>query len=315
MQIHEIFQPTNEGILKGIATAAGSALTRAAHNYLGTTPAAPNPYVDRSAQINKMVQPLSAGLAQTQFKNWNDALKQYGVDSPLKLDPKTQQTLKSSIIRNANKTFGVYDLLKFAHNIEPGHRQDADETQKNITDIVDQLMTKPGQQTQQDWNEFVKNAQQASILTRMYSGTGYTGTDGKGVDVSFDGTIYSTPDRELDPKNPADAKIIDQAMKTKRFKTVPPTTNAPPAPPAPTEVQVGPGKRIKVQIPRTNAIYYKTAAGWTNELGAKVENPAAISQLEQYADAGYGKEENIAPAARPVPKKTARKRKGKRRVR
>ena len=314
MQIHEIFQPTNEGILKGIATAAGSALTRAAHNYLGTTPAAPNPYVDRSAQINKMVQPLSAGLAQTQFKNWNDALKQYGVDSPSKLDPKTQQTLKSSIIRNANKTFGVYDLLKFAHNIEPGHRQDADETQKNITDIVDQLMTKPGQQTQQDWNEFVKNAQQASILTRMYSGTGYD----SGVDVSFDGKIYSTPDRELDPKNPADEKIIQQAIKTKRFKTTTPQPVAPaPAAQAPTDttVQVGPGKRIKVQIPRTNAIYYKTAAGWTNELGAKVENPAAISQLEQYADAGYGKEENIAPAARPVPKKTARKRKGKRRVR
>ena len=314
MQIHEIFQPTNEGILKGIATAAGSALTRAAHNYLGTTPAAPNPYVDRSAQINKMVQPLSAGLAQTQFKNWNDALKQYGVDSPLKLDPKTQQTLKSSIIRNANKTFGVYDLLKFAHNIEPGHRQDADETQKNITDIVDQLMTKPGQQTQQDWNEFVKNAQQASILTRMYSGTGYD----SGVDVSFDGKTYSTPNRQLDPKNPADEKIIQQAIKTKRFKTTTPQPVAPaPAAQAPTDttVQVGPGKRIKVQIPRTNAIYYKTAAGWTNELGAKVENPAAISQLEQYADAGYGKEENIAPAARPVPKKTARKRKGKRRVR
>lgn len=314
MQIHEIFQPTNEGILKGIATAAGSALTRAAHNYLGTTPAAPNPYVDRSAQINKMVQPLSAGLAQTQFKNWNDALKQYGVDSPSKLDPKTQQTLKSSIIRNANKTFGVYDLLKFAHNIEPGHRQDADETQKNITDIVDQLMTKPGQQTQQDWNEFVKNAQQASILTRMYSGTGYD----SGVDVSFDGKTYSTPNRQLDPKNPADEKIIQQAIKTKRFKTTTPQPVAPaPAAQAPTDttVQVGPGKRIRVYIPKNNATYYKTAAGWTTELGAKIQDPASINRLEQYADAGYGKEENIAPAARPVPKKTARKRKGKRRVR
>jgi len=323
MQIHEItLKPrTDEGILKGISSAVGSALTRAANNYLGTTPAAPNPYVDRSAEIRKMAQPLAAGLAQTQFKNWNAALAQYGVDNPAKLDAKTQQALKTSIIRNANKTFGVYNLLNFSRNIEPAYRQDAIETEKNIADIVDGLMNKPGQQTQQDWNNFVNNAQEAATLTRMYSGTGY---DTGNVEVNFDGKTYSTADRELNPENPADEKIIQQAIKNKRLKTTtapgtPPAATPPTAPPAAPAanagVQVRPGKRLKISIPRTGAVYYKTAAGWTNELGAKIEDPNSITRLEQYADAGYGREEKIAPAARPAPSKTARKRKGKQRVR
>jgi hypothetical protein len=318
MQIHEItLKPrTDEGILKGISSAVGSALTRAANNYLGTAPAAPNPYVDRSAEIRKMAQPLAAGLAQTQFKNWNAALAQYGVDNPAKLDEKTQQALKTSIIRNANKTFGVYNLLNFSRNIEPAYRQDAAEAEKNIADIVDDLMNKPGQQTQQDWNNFVNNAQQASVLTRMYSGTG---SDPRNVEVNFDGKTYSTADRELDPKDPADAKIIQQAVTNKRLKTTTAPTTTPPTPtaepPAKDEIQVRPGKRLKISIPQTGAVYYKTAAGWINELGIKIEDPNSITRLEQYADAGYGREEKIAPVIKPAPSKTARKRRGKQRVR
>lgn len=315
MQIFEV--TANEGILKGIAGAAGGALTRAAHNYFGTTPTV-NPYIDRTAEIRKTLQPLTAGLAQTQFKNWNAALANYGVDSPTKLDATAQQALKSAILKNASKTFDVSDLLKFSNYIEPAYRQQAAKTEQNIADIVDTLMSKPGQQTQQDWTNFVTNGQEASMLIKMHSGY----SSAQVQDVTFDGKNYFTANRQLDPNNANDEKIIQQAMKYKRFSNKSAGSPASATPTAASNastdstIKVNTGKRIKVQLPVNNAIYYKTAAGWTNELGQKIQDSNSISRLEQYADAGFGREETIPTARTQTPAKaTAKRRKGKKRVR
>lgn len=52
-----------------------------------------------------------------------------------------------------------------------------------------------------------------------------------------------------------------------------------------------PGSRIVVQHP-TGGKYYKTAKGWTNEVGQAVTQPNSIADLERRADAG-GREEKI----------------------
>jgi hypothetical protein len=182
MQIHEIFSPKNEGILKGLATLAAGAPEKYARQTLGlektpyytkgSTSAAQNPFVSKEAELRKLMGPLNTGLAQQQFKNWNAALAQYGVDNPSKLDEKTQQALKSAVIKNANKTFGVYNLLNFSRYVDPAYRQNAQAAEKNISEIIDDLMNKPGQATQQDWNNFVTNAQEASVLARMHPDSG-----------------------------------------------------------------------------------------------------------------------------------------------
>jgi hypothetical protein len=150
---------------------------------------------------------------------------------------------------------------------------------------------------------------------------------------------YDNANKEVDPataamlNNQASQKSATRSKSTTPTTTAPttaPTTTAPttnvapvtkpfttPTPTAvPTGVQVAPGKRIRLKVPGTNAVYFKTADGWTNELGAKIQDANSISQLERYADSGLGREEKIiVPNAQPAAKKTVRQRKGKRRVR
>ena len=66
----------------------------------------------------------------------------------------------------------------------------------------------------------------------------------------------------------------------------------------PQGAMVSPGGRIKVTVPGSNHVYYKTAQGWYNEVNQKVTAPQSIQYLEQLADSGAGQEENVpmAPA-------------------
>lgn len=64
-----------------------------------------------------------------------------------------------------------------------------------------------------------------------------------------------------------------------------------------TGVAVNPGQRLTIAIQTAGAqaptYYYKTSAGWTNEIGQKIVNPDSIANLEARADAGSGRLENI----------------------
>ena len=144
---------------------------------------------------------------------------------------------------------------------------------------------------------------------------------------------YDNANKEVDPataamlNNQASQKSATQPKSITKPTAQPaaPTTNVAPVTkpsttPAstavPTGVQVAPGKRIRLKVPGTNAVYFKTADSWTNELGAKIQDANSISQLERYADSGLGREEKIiVPNVQPAAKKTVRQRKGKRRVR
>ena len=58
------------------------------------------------------------------------------------------------------------------------------------------------------------------------------------------------------------------------------------------------GKRLAVVNPKNNGTYYKTNDGWTTETGQTV-SPNDSQYLEQLADQGGGKLEDIPPAATP----------------
>lgn len=214
MQIHEIFAPKNEGILKGLATLAGGGLAKYARQAtgIGDTPyfakgKAPNPFISKDDEIKKAMGPLNDRLAQQQFNNWNAALSKYGVDDPTKLDVTTQARLKSSLLKNANKTFNVYNILNFSKNIDPAYKQAAVQAEQNIRNAIESIMSKPGSATQQDWNKFVSNGQEAAVMSRLYSG--YS-TDAVISDPNS-GKWYQG-NRELNPKDPNDLKVITSAI-------------------------------------------------------------------------------------------------------
>lgn len=76
--------------------------------------------------------------------------------------------------------------------------------------------------------------------------------------------------------------------------------------PADNGIAVQSGKRIRLVDPKSKGVYFKTTAGWFNELNQPVV-PTGVAYLEKLADAGLGKEEinpgaGIKPAAKPIAK-------------
>jgi hypothetical protein len=81
--------------------------------------------------------------------------------------------------------------------------------------------------------------------------------------------------------------------------TAPATTATKPTDPG---IAVQTGKRIRLVDPKSKGVYFKTTAGWFNELDQPVV-PAGVAYLEKLADAGLGKEEiNPGAVAKPVVK-------------
>lgn len=116
------------------------------------------------------------------------------------------------------------------------------------------------------------------------------------------GTLHShmsqnTPDSTIDAKTAIDQfRKIHQNVGTSAHQSH--------------AVEVPPGERLVITNPKTGGKYYKTQAGWVNELNQKIESPTALAKLEQIADTGGAKMEVI-----PVVTQQSQKiqRKGKRR--
>lgn len=86
---------------------------------------------------------------------------------------------------------------------------------------------------------------------------------------------------------------------------------AQPAPEQPGGIEVPAGERLVIVNPATGGKYIKTQAGWMNELGQKITEPAAVQKLEQYADGGGARMEKI-PVQQPKPmNKGPQQRRGK----
>lgn len=86
---------------------------------------------------------------------------------------------------------------------------------------------------------------------------------------------------------------------------------AQPAPEQPGGIEVPAGERLVINVPKTGAKYYKTQAGWANELGQKITDANAVQKLEQYADVGGARMETI-PQQQPRPaNKGPQQRRGK----